>query len=376
MPSELHALGPPALAQQDGPLGLSVAQLWLSRLLQQLSSRVAAYTSITQLAPATAQVAAAAAGLLPQPAKADAPSPAAAFKATGGSSGKEGGLSSAQTWLTGAAAEGVPAGESGSSGSSWWWWGSSGSTGSSNSSSSGSNANAAATTALPVAGGLTPMPIAPDSSSRSWYWPFGGGDPAAAGSQQHASEAAAPAADGSMAEMQPVWEAETVLPSSSARDAPDKAAGPQSADEKEREALLESARASIWRDAAPVTAASAKAAADDLKAAANAVLTAWLGAAGSLNLPSDLLPGMFVPAVVEAYPTAARVLDFSVAQQRTCQVLEVGWGLRYSAGRHAGAWPCHMLWCSLWCRGFDVCSRHVHRPGPQRHSRTFAAAQC
>jgi len=327
-------------------LGLSVAQLWLSRLLQQLSSRVAAYTSITQLATSKAQVAAAAAaGLLPQPAKADASSPAAAFKATGGSSGKEGGLSSAQTWLTGAAAEGVPAGESGSSGSSWWWWGSGGSTSStsststssSNSSSSGTDANAVASTAPPVTDGLTPMSITPDSSSRSWYWPFGGGDPTAAESQQHASEAAAGAADDPIAQMQPVWEAETALPSSNASDARGKAVGPQSADEKEREALLESARASIWRDAAPVTAASAKAAADDLKAAANAVLTAWLGAAGSLNLPSDLLPGMFVPAVVEAYPTAARVLDFSVAQQRTCQVLEVGLGFRVLAGRAYGS---------------------------------------
>jgi hypothetical protein len=53
------------------------------------------------------------------------------------------------------------------------------------------------------------------------------------------------------------------------------------------------------------------------------MLTAWLGAAGSLALPSDMLPGMFVPAVVEAYPAAARAVDFSVAQQRTCQVLEV-----------------------------------------------------
>lgn len=91
--------------------------------------------------------------------------------------------------------------------------------------------------------------------------------------------------------------------------------------------MLESARASIWRDAAPVTAASARAAADDLKAAANAMLTAWLGAAGSLSLPSDLLPGMFTPAVVEAYPMAARLVDFTVAQQRTCQVLEVREGV-------------------------------------------------
>jgi hypothetical protein len=88
-------------------------------------------------------------------------------------------------------------------------------------------------------------------------------------------------------------------------------------------ALLESAKASIWRDAAPVTAASAKAAAEELRAAANAVLSAWLGAAGSLQLPSDLMPGMFAPAVLEAYPMAARVVDMSVAQQRTCTVLEV-----------------------------------------------------
>jgi hypothetical protein len=96
--------------------------------------------------------------------------------------------------------------------------------------------------------------------------------------------------------------------------------GPEALDS---EALLESAKASIWKDAAPVTAASAKAAAEELRAAANAVLTAWLGAAGSLQLPSDLMPGMFAPAVVEAYPMAARVVDMSVAQQRTCTVLEV-----------------------------------------------------
>jgi hypothetical protein len=94
-------------------------------------------------------------------------------------------------------------------------------------------------------------------------------------------------------------------------------------DRDSQEVLIESAPAAIWRDAAPVTAASAKAAAEDLKAAANAMLMAWLGAAGSLALPSDLMPGMFAPAVEEAYPVAARVVDFSVAQQRTCQVLEV-----------------------------------------------------
>lgn len=67
------------------------------------------------------------------------------------------------------------------------------------------------------------------------------------------------------------------------------------------------------------------------------MLAAWLGAAGSLSLPSDLVPGMFTPAVEEAYPMAARLVDFSVAQQRTTQVLEVGvvW-LVWCGGAHCG----------------------------------------
>jgi hypothetical protein len=53
------------------------------------------------------------------------------------------------------------------------------------------------------------------------------------------------------------------------------------------------------------------------------MLSSWQAAAQQLALPSDLVPGMFAPAVVEAYPAAARVVDFSVAQQRTTHVMEV-----------------------------------------------------
>lgn len=54
------------------------------------------------------------------------------------------------------------------------------------------------------------------------------------------------------------------------------------------------------------------------------MLSSWQAAAQQLALPSDLMPGMFAPAVVEAYPAAARVVDYSVAQQRTTHVMEVG----------------------------------------------------
>jgi hypothetical protein len=86
---------------------------------------------------------------------------------------------------------------------------------------------------------------------------------------------------------------------------------------------VEAAKAALWRDAAPVTPAYAKAAAEELKAASYAMLSSWQAAAQQLALPSDLVPGMFAPAVVEAYPAAARVVDFSVAQQRTTHVMEV-----------------------------------------------------
>jgi hypothetical protein len=88
--------------------------------------------------------------------------------------------------------------------------------------------------------------------------------------------------------------------------------------------LEDAARAAIWRDAAPVTPSYARAAAVDLRAASSAMLSAWVGPAASLALPSDLMPGMFAPAVVEAYPATARIVDVAVAQQRTCQVMEVG----------------------------------------------------
>eukprot|EP00775_Hariotina_reticulata_P003427 gene3427-3699_t len=80
----------------------------------------------------------------------------------------------------------------------------------------------------------------------------------------------------------------------------------------------------------PVTPASARAAAEDLRAAAAAVINGWEAAA--LNLPTDLMPGMFAPAVEEAYDTAARILDLSVAQQRTVQVMEVREGVSAVAG--------------------------------------------
>ncbi|WIA08091.1 hypothetical protein OEZ85_007554 [Tetradesmus obliquus] len=64
-------------------------------------------------------------------------------------------------------------------------------------------------------------------------------------------------------------------------------------------------------------------AAEELKAASLAMLSSWQAAAQQLALPSDLMPGMFAPAVVEAYPAAARVVDYSVAQQRTTHVMEL-----------------------------------------------------
>lgn len=319
-----------ALAQQEGPMGLSVAQLWLSRLLQQLSSRVAAYTSITQLAQTPAQAAAAAAaGLLPRPAKGDAPSTPAPFGDA--SSNSEAATAS---WL-GSSEPGS------SSSSSWWWWGSSSGTG------AGAGSSAPSPPAAPSAGftpgpGLVPPAAAAaatlspgaattdsSSSSSSWYWPF---------SSSSSSGAPEAASDGAAAGPGAGFDAPTGGSSSAGVGLRSTQQGARHSSAlaqrtEEEEALIESARASIWRDAAPVTAASAKAAADDLRAAANAMLNAWLGAAGSLALPSDMLPGMFVPAVVEAYPAAARVVDCSVAQQRTCQVLEVsGWCCGVGAG--------------------------------------------
>lgn len=62
--------------------------------------------------------------------------------------------------------------------------------------------------------------------------------------------------------------------------------------------------------------------AEELRAASAAVANSWRAAA--LELPPELEPGMLAPAVLEAYPAAARVVDLAVAQQRLCRALEVG----------------------------------------------------
>lgn len=219
--------------------------------------------------------------------------------------------------------------------------------------------------------GGPPSPTAPSASSRSWYWPFNSSDGDVPLTSQHAGQADAAGAagakvptvvdaaalDGVATSLQLEQQQQAGGTSSSSKGASKAAAAAASGGSSsgrgvsDAEAtLIESARAALWRDAAPVTAASAKAAADDLRAAANAMLTAWLGAAGSLNLPSDLMPGMFAPAVVEAYPAAARVVDFSVAQQRTCAVLEV----RESIGCCCVLVTCccvvvDVVWCAVLC---------------------------
>jgi hypothetical protein len=182
------------------------------------------------------------------------------------------------------------------------------------------------------------------SSSSSWYWPFRSSVSNNTGVSEAAllqdgdaggpSSPAAAAADTDQGQHPSTTSFTSSSSSSSSRrtGTAQQPAGKLGQGLSKEEALLESARASIWRDAAPVTAASARAAAEDLKAAVNAMLTAWLGAAGSLSLPSDLLPGMFTPAVVEAYPMAARLVDFTVAQQRTTQVLEVRVDVRLGGG--------------------------------------------
>jgi hypothetical protein len=71
----------------------------------------------------------------------------------------------------------------------------------------------------------------------------------------------------------------------------------------------------------PVTAAGAAAAAAELRAAAAAAAGSWRGAA--LTLPPDLQAGMFTPAVLEAYPAAARAVDAALAQTSACNALEV-----------------------------------------------------
>jgi hypothetical protein len=77
-----------------------------------------------------------------------------------------------------------------------------------------------------------------------------------------------------------------------------------------------------FRDAAPVTAAAAAAAAAELRAAAAAAEGSWR--ASALTLPPDVQPGLFTPAVLEAYPAAARAVDASLAQQAARGAMEVG----------------------------------------------------
>lgn len=49
-----------------------------------------------------------------------------------------------------------------------------------------------------------------------------------------------------------------------------------------------------------------------------------------LNLPPDIEPGVLAPAVLEAYPAAARVVDLALAQRAVCNALEVSAVLRCS----------------------------------------------
>ncbi len=70
-----------------------------------------------------------------------------------------------------------------------------------------------------------------------------------------------------------------------------------------------------------MTPASARAAAEDLAAAAAALCSGWR--AGALALPSDLMPGQFAAAQEERYPMDARVTDVVVARERTLHALEV-----------------------------------------------------
>ena len=76
------------------------------------------------------------------------------------------------------------------------------------------------------------------------------------------------------------------------------------------------------RDAAPVTPAVVQSVSQELRAAATAAASSWR--ASALDLPSDFDTSLLAPAVLEAYPAAARVVDMALVQQAVCKALEVG----------------------------------------------------
>eukprot|EP00879_Flechtneria_rotunda_P004470 GHRR01004723.1.p1 GENE.GHRR01004723.1~~GHRR01004723.1.p1 ORF type:complete len:2002 (+),score=973.92 GHRR01004723.1:289-6294(+) len=319
-----------ALSQQEGPLGLSVAQLWLARLLSQLSGRVAAYTSITTLLPQTAASSLTAAAA-PVTKATQAPFIAGPLGWAAGSigSGRIGNSSgrqnlssldvqaglqdvlAAQACTAAGLGPAVGAAAGASEGVSV--------------PGSSSNGAGSASRAQPIMGAVVqpaepvdslpgslqpgpdlvaaPAPAATSASSgwwpSSWWWSSKASTPTSSfNTQQHRQQQQLEQTNGN-------------------------AAGPDitAISAEDVWGYLDAARPSQWRDAAPVTPAYAKAAAEDLKAASQAMLGSWKAAA--LALPSDLMPGMFAPAVTEAYPAAARVTDYVVAQQRTCTVLEL-----------------------------------------------------
>jgi hypothetical protein len=286
-----------------------VTQLWLSRLLLQLSSRVAAYTSITTLAPTQAHALPTSFGgsssgggsssilrrALPS-ALADSKMPAAGAAGTPGSAAAcAGGEGSNQTPLsmsaTAAAAEGMAAAKAANANS----------LAAAASEGTAAGDQEGSTDYDPPAGlsssSSSSSSVSSISSGSSWWglggrWWWWGNSSSSSGT--------AP-----------------LSPTSPANDVSNSVTNDVTWSQ------LEAAKAAHWRDAAPVTPAYAKAAAEELKAASYAMLSSWQAAAQQLALPSDLVPGMFAPAVVEAYPAAARVVDFSVAQQRTTHVMEV-----------------------------------------------------
>jgi hypothetical protein len=296
-----------ALSQEPGPAGLSVTQLWLSRLLLQLSSRVAAYTSITTLAPTT-QAAAALSGLPGSSSSSSSssllrralPSALADSQATAAA-----GVPPAEVASVGgfAAARDAAAGVAAAAAAAPGYQGAAATvnlnTGAAVVDDGAANSESSTGYEHPVELGSSSSSNGSSISSGSSWWGLGGRWWWWGNSSSSSSRGTAP-----------------LSPTSSPNDVSNSV-------NNDVWSQLEAAKAAHWRDAAPVTPSYAKAAAEELKAASLAMLSSWQVAAQQLALPSDLVPGMFAPAVVEAYPAAARVVDFSVAQQRTTHVMEV-----------------------------------------------------
>jgi hypothetical protein len=330
-----------ALSQEPGPAGLSVTQLWLSRLLLQLSSRVAAYTSITTLAP-TQAVALAGVGsssssssgssssilrrALPS-ALADSQSSAVGAAATGATAG----IAAAQNEATAAAAaaaagQGLPSFQADAATANL-------------TTADAEKANPARTADVDLGASST------ESSSKDYEPPAG-----FSSSSSISSGSSWWGLGGRW-----WWWGNSSTPSSGIAPL-----GPTQTPNAVSDSVtndvwsqLEAAKAAHWRDAAPVTPAYAKAAAEELKAASLAMLSSWQAAAQQLALPSDLVPGMFAPAVVEAYPAAARAVDYSVAQQRTTHVMEVSARCYVCKGCGCFGWPITVLLSLMLLGGVD-----------------------